>query len=184
MRLSMKFAAICLFFALICSFVPAASAQNDPAAPAPDLPKYLEVTPFLGTGGQPTGAGLKTVAEKGYKAVVNLRTQGEKGVDLAAEEKQVKALGLEYYAVPLVGTAPEDRSAAEFLHVMDELKENKVFVHCASANRVGAVVMIKRVLKDGLTVDKAEEEANRIGLHTDILRNFAKEYIRKQGKPE
>jgi protein tyrosine phosphatase (PTP) superfamily phosphohydrolase (DUF442 family) len=176
----MKHVALWIVSALLLSASSAAFAQA-PAADSPPIPKYLEVTPLLGTGGQPTDTGLRTLADKGYKAVVNLRTETEK-VDLVAEEKLVRELGLKYYSVPLVGTAPDDRSAVEYLRVMDELKGEKVFVHCAAANRVGAVVMIQRVLRDGLTQDEAEEEAARIGLHTDVLRNFAREFIRKNGK--
>jgi len=38
---------------------------------------------------------LRLLAEKGYKAVINLRTANE-GVDLAAEEKALTDLGLKY----------------------------------------------------------------------------------------
>ncbi len=185
----MRLPLFCSLVLFLCAGLPVATrarAQQDaagqPQAPAPDLPKYLEVTPLLGTGGQPTDAGLKSLREKGYRAVVNLRTAQEK-VDLAAEEKLARALGLSYYSVPLVGTAPEESSALEFLRVMDGLKGEKVFVHCATANRVGSVVMIQRVLRDGLTLEKAEEEAARIGLRTDILRTFAREFILRHPKP-
>ncbi len=183
----MRMSAFCLSGLLFCAGLTAATRtsapQDAPAkpqepAPAPELPKYLEVTPLLGTGGQPTDAGLKSLRDKGYQAVVNLRTPQEK-VDLVAEEKLVRELGLRYYSVPLVGTAPEEQSAFEFMRVMDELKGQKVFVHCAAANRVGSVVMIERVLRDGLTVEKAEQEATRIGLYTEVLRKFARAFVQK-----
>ena len=97
-------------------------------------------------------------------------------MDLTAEEKFARSLGLlsrcPWWITPKGG-------ALEFLRVMDELKGEKVFVHCATANRVGSVVMIQRVLRDGLTLEKAEEEAARIGLRTDVLRSFAREFIQK-----
>ena len=41
-------------------------------------------------------------------------------------------------------------------------------------------MMIYRVVEQGWSEEKAEEEAVRIGLHTEELRKFAKEYIRQQ----
>jgi len=44
-------------------------------------------------------------------------------------------------------------------------------------------MMIYRVLQQGWSEEKAEEEAVRIGLHTEELRKFAKDYIHQhQGK--
>lgn len=175
----MKIAALSLYALLLCGATGTAARFQAPApgATLPDLPQYLEVTPLLGTGGQPADAGLKALAEKGYSAVVNLRTAGEK-VDLVAEEKRARELGMKYYSVPVAGSAPEERSAIEFLRVLNELNGEKVFVHCATANRVGSLVMIRRVLHDGLTVESAEAEAARIGLRSDVLLNFAREFIR------
>ena len=52
-----------------------------------------------------------------------------------------------------------------------------VFIHCGSANRVGAVWMIKRVLQDGWAMDRAQTEAEAIGLRSAQLVEFAKTYI-------
>ena len=107
----MKIAALSLYALLLCGATGTAARFQAPApgATVPDLPQYLEVTPLLGTGGQPADAGLKALAEKGYSAVVNLRTAGEK-VDLVAEEKRARELGMKYYSVPVAGSAPEERS--------------------------------------------------------------------------
>src|SRR6059036_1564059 len=56
------------------------------------VPRYLEVTPNLGTGGQPSEEGLRDLAKNGYKAVINLRTSQE-GVDLAAGRIWFESLG-------------------------------------------------------------------------------------------
>jgi protein tyrosine/serine phosphatase len=57
-----------------------------------------------------------------------------------------------------------------------------VYIHCASANRVGAMWLIKRVVDDGWDVDRATQEAERIGLTSRELKQFALDYIqRRQG---
>ena len=59
----------------------------------------------------------------------------------------------------------------------EQLKQEKVFVHCRTGSRVGAAMMCKRALKDGVPAERAEEEAGRIGLRSEALRQFAREYI-------
>ncbi len=147
----------------------------------PDLPAYLEVTSRIGTGGQPTAAGLHALAEKDYQVVINLRTAGEAG-ELAEEEGIVTALGLRYYSLPVPGKAPQEQQAREFLKLMDGMKQDRVFIHCATANRVGSLMLVYRVLRDGIAQNEAEEEARRIGLRSEVLLDFARSFISHAAK--
>ena len=65
----------------------------------------------------------------------------------------------------------------QFLAIVANKANQPVYVHCASANRVGAVWLVKRVLQDGWPVDKATTEAKAIGLSAPGLEKFALEYI-------
>ena len=51
-----------------------------------------------------------------------------------------------------------------------------------SASRVGAVWLVKRVLQDGWTIEKATEEAKLIGLRSEPLEKFAVGYIETHKK--
>ena len=168
-----------IFFLPVCLFIAFTTAAQSPTAE--NLPKYREVDAKLGTGGQPTDAGLRELAKNGYKAIINLRTANE-GVDLAAEEKLAKELGLRYVSIPVVTAVPKEEQADEFLKILAELKDEKTFVHCAAANRVGGFVMIQQVMQGGSSLEKAEEEAKQIGLRSENLRQFAKDYIAKKKK--
>jgi uncharacterized protein (TIGR01244 family) len=153
-----------------------ALAQENVGKQSEDLPRYLEVTPSIGTGGQMTDAGIQQLAEKGYSAIINLRAAGE-GINLEAEQKLVEATGMEYYAIPISGKDPDPAQAEKFLDRMKSLGGKRVFVHCATANRVGSLMLIKRVLQDGMSVDDATAEAVRIGLRSDSLKQFALDMI-------
>jgi len=48
-----------------------------------------------------------------------------------------------------------------------------------SINRVGGFMLIQRVLQEGMPIEKADEEAARIGLRSEKLRDFAREFIKK-----
>ena len=52
-----------------------------------------------------------------------------------------------------------------------------MMIHCATANRVGAFMMILRVLDYGWSEQRALEEAVRIGLSSEGLKKFARDYI-------
>ncbi len=155
--------------------------QAGQETPKPPIPNYLELSPRIGTGGQPTDDGMKLIAGKGYKSIINIRSGGEP-FDIAAEEKQALQLGLRYFMVPFVAKEPSEEQAFAFNALMSALKDNKVFVHCASGNRVGSLMMIYLVLEEGMAPDKAEQEAKKIGLRAPDLLDFSKRVIAGQKK--
>ena len=67
-----------------------------------------------------------------------------------------------------------------FLVAVADRSNQPVYIHCGSANRVGAVWMIKRALRDKWPVEKALVEAQAIGLNNPALTTFATNYINAQ----
>jgi uncharacterized protein (TIGR01244 family) len=163
--------------AMVCAVAIVGMAQQ--AAP---INNFLKINTDFCSGGQPTAAHLAELKAQGITAVINLRTVGEAGFDAAAEEADVKKLGMKYFHIPVANAAPKDEQADEFLKITDDAKNRPVFIHCGSANRVGAFFMIRRVLRDGMTFDAAKTEATRIGLRSAVLEEFAKQYIEKRKK--
>ncbi len=177
------------FFASALLLATVSWAQHHPApAPQPSEPpkeyagivNFLRVNPQICTGGQPSMEDLEKMKAEGVRAIINLRQPGE----FNAEEEAAKAkeLGLRYVHIPVNGREPKDEYAKEFLKATDDPANRPAFIHCASANRVGALWMIRRVLRDGWSVEDAEAEARKIGLRSPALVDFAKSYIEKQRK--
>ena len=168
--------------AMILMVMPAAlraqAPENPQEKPKPPLPNYVELSAHVGTGGQPDPTGMKQLVEKGYKSIVNVRTSGEE-FDLAGEEKQALQLGLRYFVVPFGG---QEEQALAFNTLLSALKGEKVFIHCGSGNRVGALMMIFFALEEGMPVDKAEQEARRAGLRSPQLLEFSKQVIERHKK--
>ncbi len=146
------------------------------------IPNFLKLTDQVWTGGQPWLEHLSKLKDAGIKVVINLRAHAEH--QGAREETKVKELGMSYFNIPVDFQAPDELDADDFLKLTDEqLKNGPVFIHCTAAIRVGAFWMIRRVLRDGWELDKALEEANRIGLRNNAgLTEFAKDYIQKKKK--
>ena len=150
--------------------------QTPAAPPAPDIRAFLQVTPQFCTGGQPRMEHFARLKQDGVRTVLNLRQPSEHRAD---EERQAaEAAGLKYVNIPVNYQQPSDASVDEFLKVTDDAANRPMFIHCTAAIRVGAFWMIRRVLRDGMSVDAALEEARRVGLRdAPHLEEFAKKYI-------
>lgn len=161
---------------------PVAGRQQGPEKEeSPPIRNFLRVNKEFCTGGQPKNEHLARLKEEGVKAVINLRPPGEHRA--AEEEATAKELGLKYFNIPVVFADPKEEQVAEFLKVTDAPENRPAFIHCAGAIRVGAFWMIRRVLRDGWTVDDALAEAEKIGLReSPHLVEFARKYIEKHKK--
>ncbi len=155
----------------------AAAAPQEPAKDTSSIKNFLQVDEQICTGGQPTMAELEKLKREGVRAIINLRRPSEYN----AEEEAAKAreLGLRYINIPVDSSDVKDAQVEEFLKATDDLANRPAFIHCNSANRVGAFWMIRRVLRDRWSVEKAEDEAKKIGMHNPKLREFALDFIHR-----
>ena len=141
-----------------------------------EIRAYLKVTPEFCTGGQPRPEHFALLKADGVKAVLNLRQPGEHRSE--EEQEAVKAAGLRYFNIPVNYQQPTDAAVDEFLRITDDPANRPAFIHCTAAIRVGAFWMIRRVMRDGWTFEKAEEEARNVGLReSPHLNEFARKYI-------
>ena len=130
---------------------------------------------------QPSADDFKLAASSGVKTVVNLRTDGELDWD---EKSVVEGLGMTYHHVPF--RAPETLTE----EVLDETRrllsasDNKpLLLHCASANRVGAIWLAHRVLDQGVSYEDAMAEARTVGLKMPGYESRVDAYIEKHREP-
>jgi uncharacterized protein (TIGR01244 family) len=141
-----------------------------------DVPRILCLNESLATAAQPSEQAFGKVAAAGFRSVLNLRTAAE-GVDIERERALVERSGMRYLHIPVVSSAPRAEQADEFIRAVREKALHPMLIHCASANRVGAFMMIYRVVEQGWSEKKALEEAVRIGLSSDTLKKFAESYL-------
>lgn len=147
----------------------------------PPIRNFVRMNSEFCTGAQPRLEHLEKLKAEGVKAIINLRPPTEHRA--AEEEAEAKKLGLRYFNIPFVFGEPKEERATEFLKITDDLANRPAFFHCAAGIRAGALWMIRRVLRDGWTVEQAEEEAEKIGLReSPHLNEFARKYIEKHRK--
>jgi uncharacterized protein (TIGR01244 family) len=155
--------------------------QATPAQPVPDIRNFLQVTPEFCTGGQPRIEHFARLKADGVKVVLNLRQPTEHRAE--EEQKAVEAAGLKYVNLPVNYQNPSDADVDQFLKITDDPASRPMFIHCTAAIRVGAFWMIRRVLRDGMSIDAALEEARKIGFKdAPHLEQFARAYIASHKK--
>ncbi|MBK1791221.1 fused DSP-PTPase phosphatase/NAD kinase-like protein [Persicirhabdus sediminis] len=116
------------------------------------------------SGGQPTSDQLDQLAKLGVKQIINLRPAGEMEWD---ELTHAEVLGIDYVSIPVAGK--EDISvenAKKFVAALEKHKGEISFAHCASGNRIGALM----AMHAGKVEGKSSDEAIAIGKQWGMTR--------------
>ena len=138
---------------------------------------FSKVDAVVACGGATETSALDGLAKDGFKSVINLRMASEANANIDLNAAHARSLRLNYIHIPFNAAQPEPRVFDEFLAAIGNKANQPAYVHCGSANRVGAVWLVKRVVQDGWTIEKATEEAKLIGLRSEPLEKFALSYI-------
>ncbi|MCR6662953.1 MAG: sulfur transferase domain-containing protein [Luteimonas sp.] len=114
------------------------------------------------TSGQPAQGDWVALAAQGVTTVVNLRTDAEMaGRDEAAE---VEAAGMAYHHLPIASADELTSGNAAQLRALLEGAQGTLLVHCASANRAGALLAVGAVDAGEMTPQQALEFGRSAGL--------------------
>ena len=138
---------------------------------------YSKVDSTVGCAGATDPSAMKALKADGYVSVINLRMPTEQGADIEGSRAAAQAAGLKYFHFPFNTATPDAAVVSSFLSTVADKRNQPVFVHCGSANRVGGMWMIKRVLQDKWPIDQARTEAEAIGLREPAMIAFVTEYI-------
>lgn len=113
------------------------------------------------SSGQPSGDQLKALADNGIKHIINLRGKNEQDND---EGELVRGLGMSYHSVEISSVDDVNaENAGKLALLIKQLEGDGVLVHCASSNRVGALVAIT-AHQQGLDIEDAVNKGKRWGL--------------------
>ncbi len=125
-----------------------------------EIYNYHEVAGLYPTSGQPSNNELKQLCSAGYDVVINLAPTSSLENSVIDEAEILAAHGSKYVHLPVDFKNPTDEDFTQFVAVLREHKNSKVWVHCAANMRVSAFNYRYRVDVLG------EDEANaRQDLH-------------------
>jgi len=128
------------------ALVLASLAAGQVLAQSVDLPNRKDPLAGITTAGQPNAAQLAAAAQSGFKAVIDLRGVSEsRGMD--DERATVEKLGMSYITLPVEGSDGVTFANATALDKLLAGVERPVLIHCASGNRVGALLALRSTLE-------------------------------------
>ena len=145
-------------------------------------PVILCIDDNPGRGGQPSSEAYAKAAMNGFRSVLTLRSPKD-GVDLTRERLIVEHNKLRYFSLRYRTALPQHQQVDEFLNLARDPLNQPMLVNCAFAERVAPLMMMFRIVEQGWSEDRAVEEANRSGLESAKLRQFADNYLASQKKP-
>ena len=105
---------------------------------------------------------LNQIAQEGFKSVLNLRSPDETGF-LSSEQQEAESLGLFYINIPVNLEAINNDVITEVLKQINQLPK-PILVHCDSAIRAAALVLIYIDTQQGATLEQACNKAKQLGL--------------------
>ena len=147
---------------------------------AATLPLFHRVDENYVRGSQPLRGGIGTLTQLGVKTLVDLRSIYDHTDDV---KDAAEAAGLGYEWAPMsVWNPPTDEEANRFVSLVTDTTRGPFFVFCADGlNRIGEMTAIYRVAHSDWSVEKALDEADRLGFNPYYytLRNYVWDYARK-----
>ncbi len=139
---------------------------------------YTRVDASTACGGAIPLEALAELKRRGFATVINLRQASEAGANVEAEGEAARAAGLNYIHMPFNYRSPDLPALVDsFLKAVVDPANLPVYIHSAAAHRVGGLWLIKRVELDGWSVERAQAEAEIIGL-SQYSRPFALDWVK------
>lgn len=130
--------------------------------------------------GQPDVHDLRRLRQRGVVSVVNIREPHENGF-WDQEADVVLHLGMQYRHHPLSRQQCLCADEAQRMHDLLQAVETPVLWHCASSNRVGALVALMERFVTEATPESALDRGEQAGLAS--LRPEIEDVLYRHGKP-
>ncbi|BAY62835.1 hypothetical protein NIES22_29110 [Calothrix brevissima NIES-22] len=121
----------------------------------------------LAIAGQVVPEELKSLAQQGYKSVLNLRSPDEQGFQ-DGEQLYTQLLGLHYANLPTKSTEINPQIALKVLQKIAEMPK-PALIHCDSAARAIAMVLMYISTKQGISLEASFKQAENFGLIEDMM---------------
>ncbi len=127
---------------------------------SPAITYYRRVTPQIAAAGLLREGALADLKSLGFAMIVDLRGPQERS---EAEQRAAAANAIRYANIPVTTAVPTDAQIVEFSRLVEDAGNYPMIVHCASANRVGAMWALYRAAR-GTPFDTALSEGRAIGM--------------------
>ncbi len=121
---------------------------------------FIEFNKSISVGGIPDEAGIKDLAQKGFKTVVDLRTREE--ISNPDEPRLAQNMGIRYIHLPVKGDGLSEDKLSMFYQIVFDEEKYPVYIHGPKGIRPLALLLTIAALKDGKTVADILEDAKKL----------------------
>jgi protein tyrosine phosphatase (PTP) superfamily phosphohydrolase (DUF442 family) len=156
------------------------AAATSPGAGTTGINRFVAVDLKLAGGSAPASDGLKWLADKGYRTVLDLRESSEVPSTFIAE---VTGLGLRYIALPINVKAIDRAHVDRFNFEVAAGEARPLFFFDSDGTRAGALWYIRRIANDRMDHQIARREAEGLGLTDRGAWTAATNYVSGLGGP-
>jgi protein tyrosine phosphatase (PTP) superfamily phosphohydrolase (DUF442 family) len=171
---------------LFCGCVAATgSAQSIQRFTVPGINNFWRVDDTVSTGGTITSREMAVpeLERRGIRTVINLAG----GTEAEAERAAVSRAGMKYILLPIDPMALDRAPVDAINQALNDRANFPIFIHSGAGHRAAAALMIKRVMVDGWTIEKAGIEAASAGMVLDndmapVWWKFIRDYFKAHGK--
>jgi protein tyrosine phosphatase (PTP) superfamily phosphohydrolase (DUF442 family) len=182
----MTYRAMFMLSLLALTWAPSASsAQGIQRQVVPGINNFWHVDDTISTGGTITSREMAVpeLKRRGIRTVINLAG----GAEAEAERTAVEAASMKYFLFPIDPMALDRAPVDPLLKAMNDRANFPIFVHSGAGHRAAAALMLKRVLVDGWTIEKAGIETASAGMVLDndmapVWWKFVRDTLKARGK--
>jgi protein tyrosine phosphatase (PTP) superfamily phosphohydrolase (DUF442 family) len=96
---------------------------------------------------------------------------------LVDEPERVEALGMDYVAISVAWETPTPSDLDQFVGIMAQNSDRKIFVHCAANMRASAFVYVYRLLKTDCDRKEALADLHHIWKPNPVWQNLMDQYF-------
>lgn len=118
----------------------------------------------ISTSGTIGSKGFLALSDDGFDIIIDARTPPE---GTAAEQKQVEALGMQYFNLPIDGRSIPQARVTALAKILAQNKGKKILLHCVSANRAGGL-WAEYQISHGTDVKAALAQGRKIGMGSGL----------------
>ena len=132
---------------------------------------YLPINAHLSTSGQPTTTQFKTIANNGFKFIINLAPHSSEN-SLKNEADIVTSLGMQYTHIPVDFDHPQRHDFEQFVNAIEACGSEKIWVHCAANMRVSCFIFLYKTSILGHSQEQAQIDLHQIWHPFGVWQDF------------
>jgi protein tyrosine phosphatase (PTP) superfamily phosphohydrolase (DUF442 family) len=105
-----------------------------------DIFNYMAISDHLASSGQPTQGQFQWIKKAGFTVIIDLTTEDFIDNTVEKEPEIVTGLGLKYIHIPVDFFNPKRGDFETFVQAMQQVSEEKVWIHCLVNARASSFI--------------------------------------------